>query len=174
MTKVISSNWFKARAKLKIQIFIIEGHELEGMALNAEQRGKVKALGTYSEMLELAADFGLSCERSRVTDDKELAKDIPAFWADELIKGTDCDPCVRHKFGLKICAISDLDESLEETFKLEEAEKAEKARLDKEKAEKESEMVVNEEFIAENGHVDLEKLEQESAETQKIINNQPR
>ena len=174
--KLISNDWFKARAYLKIQIFIVEGHEIEGMALTVEQCEEVKACGSYAEMLEVAADFGLSCERSRVSDNKELKKDIKTFWAEEAIEGADCEPSVRHKFGLKICAISGLNESLEETAQLEEAEKerikAEAEEKAKQEAEKPEGTVVDEAFIAKNGDTDLDKIKAEAEEAKKY-NLQP-
>lgn len=164
MAKLIASDWFKNRASLKIQIVIVEDIEFEIMALNKDQKEKVKGCNSYNEMLDLAANIGLSAERQRVIEDKEMVKDIELFWSSET-EDIDCEPSVRRKVGLKVCGISGLNEALEETASLEDAEK---------KKQDQAENIVNEEFIAENGHVDLDKLASESKEAQNIINNQPR
>ena len=91
----------------------------------------VKSCDSYEEMLFLAADNGLSFNRVRVIDDKELnAEDIEALWGDEL-KDVDCDPCIRARVGEKVCEISGLAEMLEEMLFLEAevAKEEEEAKL---------------------------------------------
>ena len=86
------SQWFANRAKLKIQIFIVEGIEFELMALNENLIDDIRSCLNYEEMLSLAANAGMSFNRKRVIDDAELAKDIDMLWGLEDLD-VDLDPC---------------------------------------------------------------------------------
>lgn len=118
MNKFIVSDWFASRAKLKIQIFSIEGVEFELMALSESLIDDVKSCVTYEEMLSLAANSGISYNRKRVVDDVELAKDIDMLWGLESID-VDLDPCIKYRVGEKVCEISVLEDTLEEMLELE-------------------------------------------------------
>ena len=118
MNKFIVSEWFASRAKLKIQIFSIEGVEFELMALSESLIDDVKSCVTYEEMLSLAANSGISYNRKRVVDDVELAKDIDMLWGLESID-VDLDPCIKYRVGEKVCEISGLKDDLEEILEIE-------------------------------------------------------
>lgn len=118
MNKFIVSEWFASRAKLKIQIFSIEGVEFELMALSENLIDDVKSCVTYEEMLSLAANSGISYNRKRVVDDVELAKDIDMLWGLESID-VDLDPCIKYRVGEKVCEISGLKDDLEEILEIE-------------------------------------------------------
>ena len=107
------SQWFANRAKLKIQIFIVEGVEFELMALNENLIDDIKSCLNYEEMLSLAANSGMSFNRKRVIDDAELAKDIDMLWGLEDLD-VDLDPCIKYRVGEKVCDISGLNSTLEE------------------------------------------------------------
>ena len=132
MTQILVVNdWFANRLIQKtIQTFTIEDIEFEIMALTQSMINAVKSCESHKEMLFLAADNGLSFNRSRVIDDKELTiNDIAALWGEEL-KDIDSDPCIRARVGEKVCEISGLAEMLEDMLSLEAevAEEEEAAR----------------------------------------------
>ena len=105
MTNFIVSEWFAKREQLNIQTLNVEGIEFEIMTLSESHKDDVKSCVNYEEMLSLAASAGISCNRKRVIEDKELAKDI-----DLLV-------------GEKICEISGLSSTLQEMLDSEEARK---------------------------------------------------
>jgi hypothetical protein len=118
MDRFTVSDWFANRAKLKIQMFSVESFDFELMALNESLADDVKLCDTYEEMLSLAASSGISYNRKRVVDDEELAKDIDMFWGlDDL--DIDLDPCIKYRVGEKVCEISGLNSTLEETLETE-------------------------------------------------------
>lgn len=118
MNKFIVSDWFADRAKLDIQSFEVEGIEFELMALNESLIEDVKLCDTYEEMLSLAADSGISYNRKRVVDDKELAKDIDMLWGLDSLD-IDLDPCIKFRVGEKVAEISGLNSTLEEMLQSE-------------------------------------------------------
>mgnify|MGYP003654116052 FL=1 len=113
MNKFIVSDWFANRAKLNIQLFIVEGVEFELMALSESLIDDVGSCVTYEEMLSLAANAGISYNRKRVIDDEELAKDIDMLWGLESLD-IDLDPCIKYRVGEKVCEISGLTPALDE------------------------------------------------------------
>ena len=132
MTQILVVNdWFANRLIQKtIQTFTIEDIEFEIMALTQSMINAVKSCESHKEMLFLAADNGLSFNRSRVIDDKELTiNDIAALWGEEL-KDIDSDPCIRARVGEKVCEISGLDETLKDQFEAEEKEKMQSMVVD--------------------------------------------
>ena len=74
------SQWFKKRSDLKIQIFDVKGVEFELMALSDDQQLEVLECETYDLALIKAANYGVSYDRKRVSDDAELAKDLDLLW----------------------------------------------------------------------------------------------
>ena len=118
--KFIVSDYFANRLiQRSIQPFTIENIEFELMALDKGMVEAVKLCSTYEDMLFLAANGGLSYERSRVIDDENLTEeDIDALWGDEL-KDVDSDPCIRYRVGEKVCEISGLQDTIEEMLALE-------------------------------------------------------
>ena len=122
MHNFIVSNWFEDREKLNIQDFHVEGVVFEIMTLSEAQKDDVKSCINYEEMLSLAANSGISWNRKRVIEDRELAKDIKLFWGLEILD-IDLDPCIKFRVGEKICEISGLDYHLKEMLESEEAHK---------------------------------------------------
>ena len=122
MTNFIVSEWFAKREQLNIQTLNVEGIEFEIMTLSDSHKDDVKSCVNYEEMLSLAANAGISCNRKRVIEDKELAKDIDLLWSLEMLD-IDCDPCIKYRVGEKICEISGLLSHLNEMLDSEEAHK---------------------------------------------------
>ena len=148
MSKFIVSDFFK---------FIphsvdVEGVEFELITLTDELVEEVMQCDSYAEMLSMAADSGLACNKVRVIDDERLASSVGDLWKDSRVN-IECEPSVKHQVGLKVCEISDLSEFIEER-ELKELEAAEKAAI------------VNEEFIAENGATSLDQIHQDNAAAQ--------
>tara|TARA_B100000809_G_scaffold266667_1_gene330602 strand:+ start:1331 stop:1804 length:474 start_codon:yes stop_codon:yes gene_type:complete len=115
MSDFIVSNWFENRAKLNIQLFSVEHIDFEIMALTDDLIDDIKCCDSYAEMIELAANSGISYNRKRVVDDPELAKDIDMLWSlDEM--SVESDPSIRWIVGLEICDISGLSDLLDETY----------------------------------------------------------
>ena len=112
------SEWFATRAALNIQSFEIEGITFELMALNSEQKEEVELCESYDEMLNKAADYGLSYNRNRVSDDSELSKDIEKLWSLEQLD-KDCDPCIKFQVGEQVCKMSGLAKVLIEQLEKE-------------------------------------------------------
>lgn len=140
MENFIVSDWFASRAKLNIQTFIVENITFELMALNSEQKEEVELCESYDDMLEKAADFGLSYKRKRVID-SELAEDLPLLWGESSID-VHKDPCIKFRVGERVCEISELSDSLTEQLEKEEAAvqaaievEAERIRLETEEKE---------------------------------------
>ena len=111
MSNFISSDWFASRKKLNIQTFNVEGMDFEIMATNGVMTENIKSCASYDDMLSLAADYGISCNRSRVIDDPVLAVDIDLFWGLPVLD-IDLDPCIKYRVGEKICEISGLSNVL--------------------------------------------------------------
>ena len=121
MTQILVVNdWFANRLiQRSIQSFTVESIEFELMALDKVMIDSVKACDTYKEMLFMAADNGLSYNRTRIIGSEELTEDdVNALWGEEL-KDVDCDPCIRARVGEKVCEISGLAETLEDMLFLE-------------------------------------------------------
>ena len=122
MNNFVVGDWFANRAKLKIQVYVVENIEFELMALTKAFIEDVKSCLSYEEMVSFAADHGISYNRKRVIDNAELAKDIDLLWGLEKLE-IDSDPCIKYRVGEKVCAISGLTETLEEMLQSEVSEK---------------------------------------------------
>jgi hypothetical protein len=105
------SNWFEQRAKLDIQAFTVEGIDFELMALTDDLKENVELCETYKGMISLAANEGISYNRKRVADDKDLSKDLDLLWGLESLD-IDSDPCIKYRVGEKVCEISGLSDAL--------------------------------------------------------------
>lgn len=131
-----ASSWFAVRAALNIESFEIEGATFELMALTDSLIEGIEACDTHKDMLDFAADAGLSYDRTRVSDDEELAKDIKKMWKIDDLK------CVKLRVGERVCEISGLEDFLVEQLEKEAA---------KTKAREEAALV---DALREHGHID--------------------
>ena len=122
------SQWFKTRSSLNIQLFKVDGVEFELMALSAEQLDEVLMCDTYDQALMKSANYGISYDRKRVSDDKELAKDLGMLWELEEVN-TESDPCMQFRIGEKVCEISGIKSEVDEMLANEKLA-AEKAIMD--------------------------------------------
>ena len=123
------SNWLEFRSKLKIEEFIIDDVKVELMNLTTDLFKDVVACGTSNEMLELAANSGISYNRNRVVDNDELSKDLDILWSLDNLQ-FDTEPSLRHKIGEKVCVMSGLSNQLEEKRELEALEAEENQIID--------------------------------------------
>ena len=112
MAKFNVSNWFEKRAALNIQTFEVEDVLFELMALTVDQIEHIRGLDKYDEIVSDAADMGISYNRKRVFDDKELSKDLDLLWGVEELD-VDSDPCIKQRVGEKVCDISGLADFLD-------------------------------------------------------------
>ena len=124
------SEWFTTRPKP----FNIEGIEFELMGLTQDLIAEVKEFSTYNEMLEFAADKGLSSNGKRVADNEELAAMVADLWKDEGMV-VDSDPCARLRVGEFVCGLSGLDTFIAEQM-VKEGEAADLAAEEKAEAER--------------------------------------
>ncbi len=123
------SNWFKKRSDLNIQLFSVDGVEFELMALSDEQKEAVLECETYDMALTRAANYGVSYDRKRVSDDAELAKDLDLLWELEEVNAV-TDPCMQFRIGERVCEISGINADIDSMLAEEKAEeeKAEEER----------------------------------------------
>ena len=128
--------------KFDFDVYDIEGIGFDLIQLTDELISGVKMCGTYSQMIMLAAESGISAGRKRTCDDEKMRDVLNTMWEwEELDIDCDPNPTLRHQVGLKVCEISGLAAFVEDrnTFEkneakeLEELEEAE--RLDKLRAE---------------------------------------
>jgi len=124
-------NWFESRANLNIKSFTVEGIDFELMALTEDLIDDVQLCDTYADMIDKAADFGLSYNRKRVYDDVELAKDIDMLWQMPEVNIAELSPTVKAQVGAEVCEISGLTELIEDAL---EKERAEDARVAEERS----------------------------------------
>ena len=124
-------NWFESRANLNIKSFTVEGIDFELMALTEDLIDDIQLCDTYADMIDKAADFGLSYNRKRVYDDVELAKDIDMLWEMPEVNIAELSPTVKAQVGAEVCEISGLTELIEDAL---EKERAEDARVAEERA----------------------------------------
>jgi len=117
--------------------FEISDIDFEAIALNEDLIQKVKDFTTSTEMIFAAADYGLSCNGVRATDDEELAFALCEFWLEDELDGEE----LKFLAGEKVCEISGLAEYIQEASKAEKlAEEAERlARAEQEVADMEAE-----------------------------------
>ena len=109
--KLTINQWFKERAKWKIQPLEIEGHKFEVMMLSDKQIDEVKLCHSYDAMLKLAANYGLSIDNNRTIDNEEHTKNINILWDHEDLK-VDSGQCIQLRVGEQVCEISGLGDVL--------------------------------------------------------------
>ena len=124
MNNFNSGNWFANRKKFNFQEFTVEGVMFNLIPLTDELSESVTEGKTLVEMLEMAADYGISSGRLRIAHDTVMYEDMADFWAlDEL--NTECSPSIKEQVGQKVCEISgDLADYVKVVREVE-AEKAE-------------------------------------------------
>ena len=115
------SKWFKKRSDLNIQLFNVDGVEFELMALSDEQKEAVLECETYDAALTRAANYGVSYDRKRVSDDAELAKDLDLLWELEEVNAV-TDPCMQFRIGERVCEISGINTLIDAMLAEEKAE----------------------------------------------------
>ena len=126
--------------KFDFNEYDIEGVGFDLIQLTDDLISGVKMCSTYTQMIMLAAESGISAGRKRTCDDDKMRDVLDEMWGWEELD-IDCEPTLRHQVGLKVCEISGLSAFVEDrnTFEkneakeLEELEEAE--RLDKLRAE---------------------------------------
>ena len=121
--------------------------------LTEEFIDSVKLQETYTGMLCVAADFGVSIGRDRVCDDAVLAECLEEAWPiDEL--AVDGDMTIREMVGLEVCELSGIADFVNEKKEYEalEADEA-KAKADAEKV-----ININDEMSA-PGNTDIDNLD---------------
>ena len=161
MNNLIQSDWFAERAKLNFQTFIIEGITCEIMALDDDLISQVKSCKSSEAMINIAADNGISSNRSRIAEDEELSLDITAWWL-HTKKTANCDPSVKYLIAVKVCDISGIADTLQDMLELEEEVAIETAAAI-EKAKEEAKMIkVGDHNIP--GSTDMNNLTAESLE----------
>ena len=129
MSRLIVSDFLDERLKLKFEDFTIDEIDFTLMAVDDGQRKEIELCETSAEMIELAANFGISHDRSRMYDHKELSKDFEKLWG-KIESVSDVD--VRGAVGTQVLIISGLDGVLKDkedeeelaAMELEEKEKA--------------------------------------------------
>ena len=92
------------------------------MALTEDLIDDIQLCDTYADMIDKAADFGLSYNRKRVYDDVELAKDIDMLWEMPEVNIAELSPTVKAQVGAEVCEISGLTELIEDALEKERAE----------------------------------------------------
>ena len=150
------SQWFKKRSALNIQLIEVSGVEFEIMALSDEQKEAVLDCETHDQALAKSANYGISYDRKRVSDDKELAKDIDMLWELEEVN-TESDPCMQFLIGEKVCEISGIQSEIDGMLV---AEKLEEER--KLQAELESNSVDGDKLDELPTDVSMAELEQDA------------
>jgi hypothetical protein len=117
----IVSDWLRSRSDIKIESFEVDDAKFELMNLTSDLFKEVVACESSSDMLDLAANAGISYDRNRVIDDPELSKDLSILWGLDGLK-YNTEPSLRHKVGEKVCLMSGLSSVLEEMIVLEQPE----------------------------------------------------
>lgn len=123
------SKWFKKRSDLNIQLFNVDGVEFELMALSDEQKEAVLLCETYDAALTRAANYGVSYDRKRVSDDAELAKDLDLLWKLEEVNAV-TDPCMQFRIGERVCEISGINADIDAMLAEEKAEEDRKLQAE--------------------------------------------
>ena len=123
------SNWFKKRSDLNIQLFNVDGVEFELMALSEEQIIEVLECSTYDLALVKAANYGISYDRKRVSDDEELAKDLDLLWELDEVSAIS-EPCMQFRVGERVCEISGINADIDEMLAAEKAEEERKLQAE--------------------------------------------
>lgn len=104
-----------------IQLFTTdEGADFDIMALTDEQKELVESCDTYDEMVEEAANYGLSFNGKRAVDNQDIADMLELFWSDEDLP--DCEPSSKAQVGVRVCEISGLLDVLKAQKEQEEKE----------------------------------------------------
>ena len=128
--------WLALRKKFTPKTFtldVLQDVEFEAIALTEDLEAIVRSAETYSEMMLLAADYGLSSDGVRAHDDPELLPLVRELWDAEEFQA-DCEPSVKHQVGEKVCDISGMSEFIAVIKQVE--EEAELAVLEREEAAK--------------------------------------
>lgn len=125
MDKFSVSKWLKGRSDLKIQLFNVDNVEFELMALSARQKEEVLLCESYDLALKTAAKYGVSCDRKRVSDDEELAKDLDLLWEHEEVNAVTA-PCMQFRIGERVCEISGINADIDAMLAEEKAEEERK------------------------------------------------
>lgn len=129
MDKFSVSKWLKGRSDLKIQLFNVDNVEFELMALSARQKEEVLLCESYGLALKTAAKYGVSCDRKRVSDDAELAKDLDLLWELEEVNAI-TDPCMQFRIGERVCEISGINADIDAMLAEEKAEEDRKLQAE--------------------------------------------
>jgi len=132
--------------------------ELEIVSLNKKLIEELKGLPRWRDMYEFVAKHGLSDERNRLSEDKNLSKDIPAIW---LIP----DFAENQKVIVDdICELSGITSILADKLEAEEMAALEKEEITNAEVEahKENENLIKK-ALAETPHISLEKLNSDVA-----------
>jgi hypothetical protein len=97
--------------------------ELEIVSLNKKLINELKELPSWKDMYDFVAKHGLSNERNRLSEDKNISKDIPAIWL--------IPDFAENKSVIvdDICILSDISEILADKLKAEQDEEKEKADM---------------------------------------------
>jgi len=158
MTETLNSiDWFANYKRFNFKEIRIEGVYFNYVALTDELIESVKSCTFAAEMLEMAADYGMSNERERMIDDDEDLNNLDAFWCSPKLS-IELDPSIRQQLGQKVCEISGLSETIEDMKALE-------AEVAKEEAEAEL-LKVGDHNLP--GSTDIELLNEESLDTESL------
>ena len=109
--------WLRERSKLNIQEIEIDGIPFEIMALCDDDIEYAKQIEDYNELLDFAAENGISFDRKRVADDEGLFKDLDIMWQMFHDDDPEKDPSIRARLGESVCEISGLSEHANELLK---------------------------------------------------------
>ena len=105
--------------RLRSESVTVEGIEFELMSLTGDLINDLKSCESHNEMLNFAADYGLSVDGKRVVEDDYMSSRLDLLWANEAL-ALEVDPCVKYRVGEKVCEISGLADFLLETLDAEE------------------------------------------------------
>jgi translation initiation factor 1 (eIF-1/SUI1) len=119
MTETLNSiDWFANYKKFNFKEITIEDVYFNYIALTDELVESVKSCTFSAEMLEMAADYGISNERERMIDDDDDLNNLDAFWCSPKLS-IELESSIRQQLGQKVCEISGLAETIEDMKALE-------------------------------------------------------
>ena len=130
--------------KFDFNEYDIEGVGFDLIQLTDDLISGVKMCSTYTQMIILAAESGISAGRKRNWDDDKMRDVLDEMWGWEELD-IDCEPTLRHQVGLKVCEISGLSAFVKDRNIFEKNEAKELAELE------ESERL---EELKAQGHID--------------------
>ena len=141
------TDFLKKRKSLNIKVVTIgEAVDVELMALDADLIATMKAGANSINMIEFAADAGLSFARQRVIEDKSLSQDLAMLWSHpemQVIEGES----VYHQAGMLVIELSDLTMFIDDVIA---EEKAVIAAEEKAQREIEEKAAAHEKALIEN------------------------